>query len=71
MSTPIASIKSGLEKSSQFVVEDIGGSQRREASRPDCLIGKTPEQLDSIKKTMLRKLDTRLMPTLIILFLLK
>jgi len=38
---------------------------------PLSLQGKTPEELAAFKKAMVRKIDMRLMPLLIILFLLK
>lgn len=65
----IPSTKSGIEKSNQIMVEDIIGS-KHQTPRPECLVNKSPEELEAIKKSMLRKLDLRLMPTLIILFLL-
>jgi hypothetical protein len=38
---------------------------------PEILANKTPEELITLRKGFVRKIDTRLMPMLVVLFLLK
>lgn len=38
---------------------------------PEILASKTPEEMLALKKRFVRKIDTRLMPMLVVLFLLK
>jgi hypothetical protein len=53
--------------------EDVSNTKQQfhKGTLPTILASKTPEEMVAIKKSLVRKIDTRLLPMLIILFLLK
>lgn len=63
------------EKSSQSTIENLHDDTKKEgevaSTLPLSLRHLSPEELAVFKKKMVRKIDIRLMPMLIILFLLK
>jgi len=63
------------EKSSQSTIEDLRGDAKEDVEiasfLPLSLQHLSPEELAIFRKKMVRKIDIRLMPLLIILFLLK